>query len=120
MHRGQGARGSNIDSRGSNIDYSEWKWARFVRGVPWANIGSSYDPRSQILTEKSINVDMLTQGRFPKYEITRFVLRLSVSSTVDMMDGQFQNVSHTHCVVFLVDFTIVHVINFQPCIWIYD
>ena len=70
------------------------------------HIESSYDPRSQILTEKSINVD---PGSFSEMQDLTEIF--GVSSTIDMDSSRELECSDKHCVIFLVDSTCYLLFN---------
>ena len=70
------------------------------------HIESSYDPRGQILTEKSINVD---PGSFS--EMQDLTEMFGVSSTIDMDSSRELECSDKHCVIFLVDSTCYLLFN---------
>ena len=70
------------------------------------HIESSYDPRGQILTEKSINFD---PGSFSEMQDLTEIF--GVSSTIDMDSSRELECSDKHCVIFLVDSTCYLLFN---------
>ena len=70
------------------------------------HIESSYDPRGQILTEKSINFD---PGSFSEMQDLTEIF--GVSSTIDMDSSRELECSDKHCVIFLVDPTCYLLFN---------
>ena len=71
------------------------------------HIESSYDPRGQILTEKSINFD---PGSFSEMQDLTEIFG-GVSSTIDMDSSRELECSDKHCVIFLVDSTCYLLFN---------